>query len=753
MKIKLKSVLASIALILIMTNTGSSETVWENEKFRVDIKNDEIMILRDQVKFLHIESFAFNFIEAEKIEPVEITEDRIVFKLSLPHKDGFHPDYPEQIDLSVTCFDNTLHFSAHHNSFNHVTIKLKDLDEHYFGLIEKLYPDNSKNPDLRGQVVDVDVYAEGERNYAENYASAYSAFYMSSGGYGSFFDTFARGRYNLAIDGTTEIYHQTGALDWYIFYGPTGDKIHKQYYGIIGRPKYIPIWACGPIFWRDQNNGGKDEILDDIQKFTDMKIPLTACWVDRPYSNGGHEWSRMNFTEKFEEPGNWIKTINEKYNMEFMTWVAPMTFQDRDFPGLLPGYKSYMDLTDPEALAEFEKRMKENQYSVNVRGHKMDRADETFPVTAKWNDPVFESETRNKYAYLYSRVIDKFLGNAYGKNHFNFARTAFHRTQPFLSALWGGDVRNNWQGMSGNMANAVRCGFMGFPVWGNDTGGYLGEGRIDEKLYIRWLQFSAWNGMFEVKIDGAGGAGPDRPPWKYSAQLQDIYRDVSNLRMQLLPYIYSCANTAEEYGVLMKPLAYMYPDDENTFQIWDEFIFGNAFLVAPLFSVDSSREIYFPKGRWHDFNDPEITYEGPRSVKLEVSLKNIPVFIRENSIYVTGDIYRGNSKIWMDKEKGNGSLTIHLYPGPDGTGTSFTYVDYLSNDTPVMMVLENQNDVFSFKSEALGIDGIIEIKCRNKPRKVLLNGYDTDYVFDPVKKIAAIVVGENTAISLVIQDG
>ena len=137
----------------------------------------------------------------------------------------------------------------------------------------------------------------------------------------------------------------------------------------------------------------------------------------------------------------------------------------------------------------------------------MDRADEAFPGTARWYDKVGESETRNKYVYLFTKVFHQFLTKAHGKDQFNFARAAFHRSQPYLSAVWGGDVRNNWMGLAGNQANAMRSGFMGFPVWGTDVGGYLGEGRIDELLYMRWLQWGAWNGMFSVKIDGAGGSG------------------------------------------------------------------------------------------------------------------------------------------------------------------------------------------------------------------------------------------------------
>ena len=176
------------------------------------------------------------------------------------------------------------------------------------------------------------MYGLGDLEYAENYASSYSAFYMSTAGYGSFFDTFAKGRYQFAVNGMTQIEHQTGALDWYIFYGENGTDIHRAYFKVIGRPKFVPIWACGPIFWRDQNDGGKDELLEDIQQFTTLEIPLTACWIDRPFSDRANEWSKMNFNRKFAEAEIWIKDINQRFGLELMTWVGPLTFEDLDFP-------------------------------------------------------------------------------------------------------------------------------------------------------------------------------------------------------------------------------------------------------------------------------------------------------------------------------------------------------------------------------------------------------------------------------------
>lgn len=272
-----KSKTLIVVIIILLADSLSSQPVWDRNPYKIFLKNNVMTLFHQQNKIVEINSFEFNFIRPDTIIVEHVNSDSLILRLLFKESDGFHEDFPSEILLSIAQFKNTIHFTASHKTFNHVTIQLIDQNEHYFGLIEKLYPGNSKNPDLRGNVVDVEVYANGNQDYAENYASAYSAFYISSKGYGSFFDTFAKGKYKLGINGITEIYYQTSKLDWYIFYGPTADKIHKEYYNLIGKPKFVPIWACGPIFWRDQNNSGKDEILNDIQKFTDLKIPFTAC--------------------------------------------------------------------------------------------------------------------------------------------------------------------------------------------------------------------------------------------------------------------------------------------------------------------------------------------------------------------------------------------------------------------------------------------------------------------------------------------
>ncbi len=724
-------------LVLILFSPGEAvpSQTWTSGPFTVGIGHVTLDILKDGGVPVEGLTFAFNFVRPDSMFVKESSLDTMVLGLRFAEGDGFHRDFPVFLDLTVSRNGDGLHFQAAHPSFEHITVRIKDRGEHYYGLIEKLVPDNALNPDLRGRVVDVDVYGEGSRDFAENYASAYSAFFMSTAGFGSFFDTFARGRYGFAIDGITSIEHQSDALDWYLFFGPDGGRIHEQYFRVIGRPKSIPLWACGPVFWRDLNRGGKDEILDDARRFTDLRIPLTACWVDRPYSNGANEWSRMDFSDKFADPEKWIRTLSGEYGLRFMTWVGPMTFQDTGFPGLLPGYRGYMDLTDPAGLAEFEKRLS-LQYAVGVRGHKMDRADENFPFTEPWHERVRESESRNKYVYLYSKTIHEFLSRAHGADQFNFARAAFHRCQPFLSAVWGGDSRSNWKGMAGNQANAVRCGFMGFPMWGSDTGGYLGPGRIDETLYSRWLQWSAWSGLFEIKIDGSGGEGEDRPPWKYPVSLQKVFRDACELRMDLLPTVYSWANTSYRNGVLMQPMAYQWPADGRTADLWDQYMFCGAFLVAPVFSPDPKRWVYLPEGRWFEFGNPAAEYGGPVSFTVNPPVDAIPVYVRENALYVTGDIFRGNSRKWKGELKDSGRIVIHAFPGGPGDSAVFDYVDAFDGDREKQMKLSRTDDSVVLECPILSSAASVEIRCDAKPLSSVLNGRPVRLRYDTRRKMA-----------------
>ncbi|MEI6947379.1 TIM-barrel domain-containing protein [Paraflavisolibacter sp. H34] len=718
---KRKKTLFSLALACMLSVSALAQEAlsWTKQLLTVQLSGKELVVARNAQPMLRIAAISFNFQEPLSVSVVKNTPDTFLLRMRYPAFARYGNETgPLSADIAVTVSGNSVHFSGKPDWAEHTSIRLADNGEHFFGLVEGLYPANRKSPDLRGEVVDVDPVGTGSQ-YHENYASVWSAFFMTNKGYASFFDSWAKGKYRLGINGSTELYHQTGSLDWYLITGPNGDAVLKDYFSIIGRPKFVPLWACGPIIWRDENKGGKDEILADARKMTDLKIPFTGWMVDRPYSEGTHEWSKMNFSQRFANPAAWIKELNTRYGAQFITWIGPMTFGDTAFPGLLPNFKGYIDLSDSAGVREFGRRLAAHQYSANVRGHKMDRAEEDFPAMSPWADGTPWPQRRAKYLYLYSKVTDSFLRSAYKDAQFNFARGAYHRCQPYLSAVWGGDSRSSWDGMAANLANAVRCGFMGFPVWGSDVGGYLG-GRISEKLYARWLQWGAWNGLYEIKIDDAGGRGEDRAPWKYSEALQSIFRKYTNQRLRLLPTVFSAANTSYRNGVVMKPLAYTYPTDTATYGLWDQYLFTDAFLVAPMLDSTGSRSVYLPAGEWFDYYHPDQRYEGGRTIQVQKPLDEIPVFVRANAIWAEGLLEKGSSAQWDNRP---GNLVFYYFPGSTGTGdASFDYVDARDGNKEKPIHATIADGQLLLLVPPIAGNAAFHIKLTSRPRSVLLNG-------------------------------
>ncbi|TKG96613.1 glycoside hydrolase family 31 protein [Puteibacter caeruleilacunae] len=704
-----------------------------DNKPQIKIASGTITVVAEGKEIVQIDSICFNFIKPDRMKVISKDQDAV--KLLLEFDDVMGRSTPttedKEVELIIETKGSTVHFMAEPKWTNSFCIYLKDLGGHYFGLRETLFPDNLKSPDLRGNTYDVELKAEHSRYY-ENCASVFSAFYFNSLGYASFVDTYSYGRYELAINGRSKIYHTTKKLDWYIFTG-SAKEIYKSYYEIIGKPKYVPEWACGPIAWRDDHKQGAKQIIEDAEKFSELEIPLTGMFVDRPYSNGANAWSKMDFNAKFANPEQWIKELNDKYDLEFMTWIAPATWGDKDFPGRLAGGFGYFDLTNPKAVEEWTKRMTQNQYVYGVKGHKMDRADEYFPVAEGWHDKTSMAARYNKYGYLYSKITDQMLNKHWGDDNFNFARAAFHRAQPHLSAVWGGDVRTSWEGMASNLANAMRCSFMGFPNWGTDVGGYFGKGMIPENLFMRWLQFGAYTGFYEIKIDGAGGAAPDRAPWNCSEELQKEFKRICEVRMQMMPYIYSYLNNAHKNGALMKPLAMVYPKDEQTYSIWSEYLFGDAFLVAPILTVKNSRNVYLPEGEWISMLDGK-TYKGKQHISVTAEMNEIPVFIRMGSIYVQGNTTIGNQKLWRED---NEQLDVYFYPQRN---EEFHLIE--DKQDKVLKGSKTDNEII-LEIPEMKHNGTINVFSKVKPKKVTVNGKRVRYKYNVERMFIQIAYKKN----------
>ncbi|NIW44144.1 MAG: DUF5110 domain-containing protein, partial [Gammaproteobacteria bacterium] len=83
---------------------------------------------------------------------------------------------------------------------------------------------------------------------------------------------------------------------------------------------------------------------------------------------------------------------------------------------------------------------------------------------------------------------------------------------------------------------------------------------------------------------------------------------------------------------IVRPLLLEYPDDPETWNLADQYLWGDAFLIAPILSQGAySRDVYLPDGTWIDFWD-EAIYPGTQTVTVSQSLSRMPIFIKAGSV-------------------------------------------------------------------------------------------------------------------------
>jgi alpha-glucosidase len=206
---------------------------------------------------------------------------------------------------------------------------------------------------------------------------------------------------------------------------------------------------------------------------------------------------------------------------------------------------------------------------------------------------------------------------------FILSRASFAGGQRY-SALWPGDNVSTWAHLRQSIPTLLGMGLSGFPFVGSDIGGFADSPTAE--LFTRWLQAGVFYPF--MRTHTAFGT-PDQEPWSYGVEYEALNRRAIELRYQLLPHIYNAMREAAESGVpAMRPMMLDYPNDEGTYGMDDQFLFGSDLLIAPVLRAKATeREVYLPAGDWYDYWSGEH-YAGGKKIVVPVTLASIPIFVR-----------------------------------------------------------------------------------------------------------------------------
>ncbi len=165
----------------------------------------------------------------------------------------------------------------------------------------------------------------------------------------------------------------------------------------------------------------------------------------------------------------------------------------------------------------------------------------------------------------------------------------------------------------------------------------------------------------------AHGSRLQNEVWSYGKQAEPILEKYLRLRYELMPYIYSLGYQTWLTGApFLRALPLDFPNDPKVADLRDEYMFGPAFLVAPVTDQGmTSREVYLPAGEdWYNYWTNERV-KGGQTIPVKAPIDTIPLFVRAGSILPLGAPVESTHEQQAIEH-------LRVYPGADANFTLFS---------------------------------------------------------------------------------
>ena len=501
--------------------------------------------------------------------------------------------------------------------------------------------------------------------------------------------------------------------DYYFVYGDSMDDVIAGYRNLTGKASILPKWAWG--YWQSREKyNNQEELLSVVAKYRELGIPIDNIVQDWFYWEED-QWGSHEFDKKrFPDPQGMVDSVhamnarimisvwpkfyaNTEHYKEFdeKGWMYRLAVEDsiRDWVG--QGHVgSFYDAYDPEARKLFWGQMEDHLYPLGFDAWWMDASEPNIRdctdiqyrkdlITPTALGP--STEYFNAYGLMNAEAIyDGQRGVNPDKRVFLLTRSGFAGQQRYSTVTWSGDIGTGWEDMKAQISAGLNFAAAGIPFWSMDIGGFSvqdkfmkAQGIYDatgvenddlkewRELNSRWFQFGAFAPLYR-----AHGQWPYREIFNLAPEGHPAYNSIvyyTRLRYDLMPYIYSLAGMAHfnDYTI-MRPLAMDFTKDKKTYNLSDEYMFGPALLVAPVYEFGArSREVYLPEGYvWYDFYNGQLMQDGLQ--KGAAPYERMPLFVKGGSILPMGP------EIQWTGENPEGEITLFVYEGADG---SFTLYD------------------------------------------------------------------------------
>lgn len=465
------------------------------------------------------------------------------------------------------------------------------------------------------------------------------------------------------------------AVDYTVFVG-TPDEVIASYRKVTGPAPLMPQWALGYIHCRERFHS-QDEILSTANRFRNEGLPADVLVQDWQYW-GKYGWNAMRFDEaNYPNPKQLTDSLHAM-NLRLMVSVWSKIDKNSEVGRqmLSDGYyipgTDWIDFFNPTAAAAYWKNFSQRLLPLGIDAWWQDATEPENDdlVGRRVADGQYPGELfRNVYPLMVNKTVYEGLRHDEPtKRPMILTRCGFAGIQRYGSALWSGDVGNDWETFRRQIAAGLGLQAAGIPWWTYDAGGFFRPGdQYTNPAYIecmlRWIETSVFLPLMRVH-----GYMSNTEPWNYGDEAKKIIASCLDARYRLLPYIYSnAADVAFEGSTLMRPLVFDFSDDAEALAQRHIYMFGRSLLVSPVTEAGvDTWDTYLPRNAsgWYDLRTG-TRYDGGQTVKTAVTCAYIPVFVRGGSIVPLG-VSKQYATAALDAP-----MELRIYPGSNTTFTLY----------------------------------------------------------------------------------